>query len=319
MSTVPTFPPLDSTLGAVAIGAIVSTFLFGIGTLQTYHYFNKYTEDSTLLRSAVAIVWLLELGHMIATWHLIYVVGITFYGQIQHLEVPPHSLDMVVFFLACVILTVQCFFANRVRLLSRKWLIPVICWTMTALRVILILAMMGFQWVQPNIETIQVKFRWLMTTSLSLGMAVDTVITLSMCYWLWQIRPSRFQETKRMVDVLLVWTVETGVATCVTGGMFLIFFLSRHDLTWFPFFLVQAKLYSNSLLVSLNDRKCLRGSGNVLEISVRPTTHGQGVPEGNRGLVIEMSKRVETNGNMSKDLEHGGDAELMGVKHMDLL
>ncbi|KAJ6473882.1 hypothetical protein C8R45DRAFT_1163260 [Mycena sanguinolenta] len=326
MSSGPTFPPLDNTLGAVAIGAIVSTFLFGIGTLQTYHYFNKYPEDSSRLKSAVAIV-LFELGHMISTWHLIYVVTVTFYGQLQHLQVPPHSLETAMFFLGCIILTY--YFANRIRVFSGRWLIPAICWTLVGLRVMVIFAMMGIQWVQPNIQTLQVKFRWLMTISLSLGMTADTGITLSMCYWLWQARHSGFARTKKMVNMLLVWTklewpprghfkfgnffsFLADVSLGVASGMFLILFLSRNDLTWFAFFLVQAKLYSNAFLLSLNGRKRLRGSGKVLGISAGSTALGQRISDGNRGVVIEMSKVVETDARMSKDLEHGRDTDLRG-------
>jgi hypothetical protein len=48
-------PPLDSTLGALEVGGIVSTYLFGIETLQVYNYFRKYPEDSLLLKSTVCI------------------------------------------------------------------------------------------------------------------------------------------------------------------------------------------------------------------------------------------------------------------------
>ncbi|KAF7371228.1 Saposin B-type domain-containing protein [Mycena sanguinolenta] len=310
MSAAPAIPPLDSTLGAVEIGGITSTFLFGIETLQAYHYFNKYPGDSLFFE--VAVVWLLELAHTISTCHVIYAVTVTFYGQLQHLQTPPHSLEMTIFFYGCVLVVVQCFFANRVRVFSGKWLIPVVCWTLTALRVTATFTMMGIEWVHPNVQTIQVKFRWLMTIALSLGMIVDTVITLSMCYCLWQVRHSRFGRTERLINTLLVWTVETGAATCVTTAMFLILFLSRNDLAWLPFFLVQAKLYSNSLLISLNGRKRLRGSGKIVEISAGSTTLGQSIPEGNRGLVIEMSKIVETETSMSKSMEHGRDTDLRG-------
>ncbi|KAF7373883.1 Saposin B-type domain-containing protein [Mycena sanguinolenta] len=332
MSAAPTLPPLDGTLGAVAIGAIVSPFLLGIEALQAYHYFNKYPEDSLFLKSMVAVLWLFELGHMISTGHVIYAITVTYYGQLQHLQTPPHSLEMTIFFHGCIILVVQSFFANRVRVFSGKWLIPVICWTMTALRVVATFAMMGIEWMQPNIQTLQIKFRWLLTASISLGMTIDTVITLSMCYWLWQVRHSRFGRTKTVINTLLVWTVETGVATCVSGAMFLILVTSSSPvvsfgtltfwtssssvvvtvIAWFPFYLVQGKLYSNSLLFSLNGRKRLRGSGKFLEISAGSTTLEQNVSERNRRLVIEMSEIVETDGSMSKDLEHGRNADLRG-------
>ncbi|KAF7341724.1 Saposin B-type domain-containing protein [Mycena sanguinolenta] len=305
---------LAGTLGVAEIGAIVSTFLFGIETLQAYYYFTRYPQDSVFLKSMVAAVWFIELGHTTSISHAIYMVTVTFYGQPQHLETPPYSIETTIFFAALIYGVVQSFFANRVRLFSGRWMIPLICWIMTALRVIANLAMMGIQWVNPDITTIQVKFRWLMGIALSLGVTVDITTTFSMCYWLWKARPTGFEHTKRMIDTLLVWTVETGVATTVTSILFLVTFLSLDNLVWFPFFLIQVKLYSNSLFVSLNGRQRLRLSGQLLNISIGAATIP--IPEGNRvglpysamfvlpltgpkDLVFEMSKGVET------DFEHG--------------
>ncbi|KAJ6492298.1 hypothetical protein C8R45DRAFT_990867 [Mycena sanguinolenta] len=307
MSGPPNIPPLDSTLGAVEIGGIVSTFLLGIETLQVYHYFRKYPDDSWFLKSMVVAVWTAELADTISSWHATYAMTVTFYAQFQHLEAPPHSIEMTIFFSSFVYLVVQSFFANRVRVFSGRWLIPVICWAMIIFKVASNLAMMALAWVHPNILFLQVQYRWLMATALGFELTTNTVITLSMCYWLWTVRQSRFERTKRMIDTLLVWTVETGMATCFTCGMFLILFLTRDDLTWFPFFLVQAKLYSNSFFIALNGRQRLRESGRILDISSGSTTRGLSVPEGNRGLVIQMSKMVETETSVSKDLEGGHD------------
>ncbi|KAJ7881865.1 hypothetical protein B0H13DRAFT_2048889 [Mycena leptocephala] len=296
-------PPLDSTLGALEVGGIVSTYLFGIETLQVYHYFRKYPEDSQLLKSTVAAVWIAELGHTISAWHAIYSATVTFYCQPQHLQNPPKSLEMTILFAALIYVLVQGFFANRVRVLSGRWLIPVICWALTILRITCNLAMMVIQWENPNVSTLQVKFRWLMAMALSLGVTVDIVITVSMCYWLWRIRRSNYEPTRKMVDTLLVWSVETGVATTVASVIFLVLFLSRKDLSWFPFFLVQVKLYSNSLLFSLNGREGLRSSTKVLELS--SASFAQNTTGRNRGMLVEMSRITETDAVVGKDLERG--------------
>ncbi|KAJ7609192.1 hypothetical protein DFH06DRAFT_188914 [Mycena polygramma] len=275
-------PPLDSTLGAIEVGGVVSTYLFGIETVQVYYYFRKYQDDSLWLKSMVAAVWIFELGHTISAWHAIYSVSVTFYCQPQHLEVPPHSLEVTILFASLIYIVVQGFFANRVRIFSGKWFVTVVCWVLTILRATSNLTMMGIEWANPNVTTLQVKFRWLMAVALSLGVTVDIVITLSLCYWLWQIRQSKFEQTRKIVDTLLVWSVETGVVTTVASAMFLILFLGRNDLAWFPFFLVQVKLYSNSLLVSLNGRQHLRSSADVLDLSSGSGSTGRTLSVGNR-------------------------------------
>ena len=48
------FPPPYTTLGAVEIGLVFSTFLFGIETLQTYHYYRNYSRDYLGLKALVS-------------------------------------------------------------------------------------------------------------------------------------------------------------------------------------------------------------------------------------------------------------------------
>jgi hypothetical protein len=46
-------PPLDDTLGAFEVGGVVCTFLFGIGTLQTFYYYAQFPTDPKRLKLAV--------------------------------------------------------------------------------------------------------------------------------------------------------------------------------------------------------------------------------------------------------------------------
>ncbi|KAJ7892398.1 hypothetical protein B0H13DRAFT_2529218 [Mycena leptocephala] len=256
----PVIPALHDTIGAVQIGAVVGTYLFGIETLQAYYYFRHYPTDGKWLKLMVVAIWVFELGHTISVWHANYELTVTFYCQPQHLEVPPYSLEMSIIFAALM------FFANRIRVLSGKWLIPIFCWTLAILRFIANCALFGVQWANPNVTTMETRFKWLQSTTLAIAMVTDITIALSMCYWLWKIRQSRFKRTNMIVDALLIWSLETGTVTSTASGAELILFLARNDLSWFPFFLLQAKLYANSLLVSLNVREQFRSGPNLVNL-----------------------------------------------------
>ncbi|KAJ7760341.1 hypothetical protein B0H16DRAFT_1688673 [Mycena metata] len=52
-----------------------------------------------------------------------------------------------------------------------------------------------------------------MITASSVGPAVDGLIAVSMCFCLWRLRRSGVKRTQRMVDTLIVWTVETTLIT----------------------------------------------------------------------------------------------------------
>ncbi|KAJ7440957.1 hypothetical protein FB451DRAFT_1377401, partial [Mycena latifolia] len=309
-------PALDSTLGAIEIGGVLAVYLFGIETLQAFYYFRNYPKDSLWLKTAVAAVCFLELGHTISIWHAIYSLTVTFYCQPKHLETPPYSFDMTILFSALTYIIVQRyresllmqgFFANRVRILSGTLVIPIICWVMTFFRAAANFAAMGVQWANPNIVELSERLKWPMSIALSLGVTVDIVVVVAMCYWLRKIRATRFERTKRMADTLILWSIETGLLTSVSSIILTILFFSRSDLLWFPFYLVQVKLFSNGLLASLNGRQRFRSPANkavsdaqfqvlTLSSTTRSGTGGQTAGERNRGMLIEMSRTTETDG-----------------------
>jgi hypothetical protein len=46
-------PPLDNTLGAVEIGGVLATFLFGLATLQTYNFYHQFPSERSVLKWTV--------------------------------------------------------------------------------------------------------------------------------------------------------------------------------------------------------------------------------------------------------------------------
>ncbi|KAJ6492309.1 hypothetical protein C8R45DRAFT_928601 [Mycena sanguinolenta] len=154
MSAPSTFPPLDSTPGAAEIGGFASTFLFGIKTLQVYHYFNKYQDDSLFLKSLVCITPRVAIADTqsfpgslnFSTWHVSSPLP-------RHDDFLPHmhlslGAGKLIWLPSHIPSSddVPGLFRQRFRLFSGKWLIPVICWTMTVLRAITTSGMMGIEW-----------------------------------------------------------------------------------------------------------------------------------------------------------------------------
>ncbi|CAK5272513.1 unnamed protein product [Mycena citricolor] len=302
----PAFPPLDDTLGAMEIGGVVGTFLFGIGTLQTFYYFRHFTNDSRYLRWTVAFLWHVmstsrrPMAHMHPQVHGIgtYRVGLacalfahgdllrtasacSFAAAFSGDDHPLLSPDLLLGSGAWLALLPpqavftevrQVFFANRIRVLSGKWFITVICWFLTLLRAICTFAMLGVTLHIATLSELEVHYQWLMAIALSLGVAVDVIVAGAMCWCLMTIRTDSITFTRQMVDTLILWTLEAGTATGGTSVAIIIFFFLRKDLAWFPFYLVLAKLFSNSMLASLNGRQRFRGANKpaiTLESTVR--------------------------------------------------
>ncbi|KAJ6493263.1 hypothetical protein C8R45DRAFT_1212659 [Mycena sanguinolenta] len=291
----PTIPALDAYLGTTLIGGVLGTFLFGIATLQTYIYYNLYPTDSTLMKTVVSALWFIELGHTISFWHAFYQLTVTFYGQFAHIFDPPHSLELTILFAALVNVIVQTFFAYRIRTLSGKWLMPVTCSILTIARFAFDMELLVSFWSSASgFRLLQTSMHWAMILVLSLGLAADILIAASLCFFLWQIRSTggHFQQTRNTVDTLIVWSVETTTITSAAGMLQLIFFCARPDLVWMTFYLIQSKLYSNSILAHLNGRDRFRQSRTVIS-STSDTAHSGRVVTDD-SLVFRAGASAET-------------------------
>ncbi|KAJ7479087.1 hypothetical protein FB451DRAFT_1556794 [Mycena latifolia] len=253
-------PSLDGTIGNAVIGVALSTFLYGIETLQTFNYYRDYPKDTAKLKLLVASTWLLELTQTILTWHAIYTMTVTFYGQPQHLAEPPLSLVLVILFSAMVNFVVQTFFAFRVRALSNRWPITIIVCILNLVRFIGNATIFGELWRRPEFSLLGTDLHWIFTASSAIGPFVDIITAGSLCYCLWHYKRSNFESTSAMIDTIVLWTVETTLITSLSGTMQLILFLTRNDFAWMIFYLMQAKLFANSMLASLNGRQRFRES-----------------------------------------------------------
>ncbi|KAJ7686380.1 hypothetical protein B0H17DRAFT_716844 [Mycena rosella] len=201
---------------------------------------------------------------------------------------------MTLLFSAPIYALVQLFFANRVRVLSGRTSLLLLCSLLTLLRFACSLGMLVLT-LRQGLAILHLRYRWLMAAGLALGASVDVIIAVSMCCCLWQLRSSMFQRTKLMADLIIAWSIETGLATSGVSLIQLFLFLTRDDLVWFPFFLVTARLFSNSLMVSLNGRHMLRAINQFdvnLDVGTLSRSGAVERTSARRELEIEMSVAV---------------------------
>ncbi|KAJ7114886.1 hypothetical protein C8R44DRAFT_880946 [Mycena epipterygia] len=255
----PHSPALDGTLGALEIGTVVGTFLFGILTLQTFNYYRQFPADSKKLKLTVAVLWLLELAHVICSLQGIYLMTVTFYGQpTSEIILNPPQSHIITILLSGGIDAII-FFGNRIRVLSGRSYVFFLCIALAILRVTIDIILMSSYWInKTGYADVIMKDHWEVVTACAITPGGDMVIALSLCYHLWRVRKSEFNRTRNMVDTLMIWTVETAVVTCGAGFLQLILFLSRKDLVFVAVFLMEPKLFSNAMLASLNGRARFR-------------------------------------------------------------
>ncbi|THU98239.1 hypothetical protein K435DRAFT_35639 [Dendrothele bispora CBS 962.96] len=248
---------LGLTLGSLELGILFSTVLYGIVLVQTFNYYNApFTGDSVVVKCLVACVFVLEGFHTACLWTYLYSRTVTNFGRFDVLDEVHWSLSASVPISCAIVFCAESFFAYRVYMLSRNRWFPAICILGLTLRLGLGTA---FAATTPGyrISVYFDDFRWLNSLALSVGAAVDIGNTVALFLILKSMSTAQ-PRTKRIVDKLILWTIETGLLTSICAIIEVALMQTKDNLLWAFFFFLSAKFYSNSLLASLNGRVFLQ-------------------------------------------------------------
>ncbi|KAJ7197415.1 hypothetical protein GGX14DRAFT_471291, partial [Mycena pura] len=286
------FPPPYTTLGAMEIGMAFSTLLFGVVSLQTFNYYRNFPNDSWRLKALVGAVWVLELAHSICSWHGMFLVTVTFYGQPSHILDPPVTIVLISLFAGIIVVLVQGFFCFRIyRLSARKWL-AIFCFVLAVSPLVFSLRILAIFVESGEFSALlQGTGKILVTTATALVPVEHAAVAGVLIYYLLKMKQSNsFSQTRSMVDSIVLWTIETTLAATLMSVIELIMFLTRNDLVFLSFYVVHGKceslhatrasaivssrpaVVSNTLLTSLNGRDRFRDR-NDLQAS-RNETYG---------------------------------------------
>ncbi|KZP08289.1 hypothetical protein FIBSPDRAFT_939073 [Athelia psychrophila] len=282
-------PKLDGTLGAIEVGTLISCFLYGVTTVQVYIYYSNGTvKDPLRIRLLVPFIWLVETIQTVFMCAYLYRVTVTYYGNVAIIGDGHWTLNTSALFDGLVGGLVQGFFAHRIWILSKKWPITLISWTgsflaFTGTVAIMILGQISY------IAKFDAEFTWLVTTTLALLLSVDIINTVALCSYL-RIERTGFQSTDGMLNKLFIWTLETGLFTSLGAMLMLIFSLALPETTiWIGISAFYGKLYSNSLMASLNAREALRS----LSMANTHITSSRGQQNSRHLQVSVMQTRTE--------------------------
>ncbi|KAF8138662.1 hypothetical protein EV363DRAFT_539039 [Boletus edulis] len=252
-------PALDSTMGAVLVGVVIASILYGCTCLQTWYYFTHYPSDRWYIKLVVLATFFSDTGHEALIVHFIYTYLVTNFGNWDELHNVVISLVIEVFFNGFTALLVQCFLAMRVYTLSNK--------NVFALGAVMILVLL--EWILILIFSIKAiplrtytQFATINSISMSINAAAaagDILITIFLCYLLQKSRTG-FSKSDWTINKLIMFSINTGLLTSVCALCSLICIsIWPHALIYIAFYYNIGRLYCNSLLATLNARKGLRG------------------------------------------------------------
>ncbi|KAJ7764863.1 hypothetical protein B0H16DRAFT_1525989 [Mycena metata] len=251
---------LDLSLGALEIGVLMSSTLWGVTTVQTYLYFTTPNKDPLWTKVAVWTVWILESFHTVFAWIYIYRLTVTFYGVPEIITAQQWSLSASSLFDGIIGAIVQMYFAHRVRLFSNSWIIPSVACIGSMLQLAFTAAITLISILHPeyNVAIFADRYGWLFVGVFATNTAVDIINTASLAYYLRRGRTG-FKSSDKVLEKLVMWTVETGLVTAIAAIAQLVLVKAAPSTAlWIGISLFYAKLYSNSFLAILNSRSTIR-------------------------------------------------------------
>ncbi|KAF7336203.1 hypothetical protein MVEN_02168000 [Mycena venus] len=268
----------NGTIGAYQIGVLISCVLLGVTTTQTYIYYSRFPEDPAILKALVAFVWVCEVAHAICVAHALYQFTILDYGHAERLfSRLPISLDTAVFFNALIEQSVLGFFSFRIYTLSMKLYVPILIVFLSSVRFLASMVTFIITLRLPSLQSYNAHWSWLSIAQWSTSVVNDVVTTAALVILLYNRRTGVRRKTIALVDKIIVWTIETGMLTSATAIFMIIFYLTMKErMIWLGAFTVSSRMYSNSLLASLNSREALR-SMNATQVSLHSFVSRPGI------------------------------------------
>ncbi|KAF8963156.1 hypothetical protein BDZ97DRAFT_1920048 [Flammula alnicola] len=249
---------LDKTLGAVFIGNVVASALFGVTSLQTFIFFRGNTRDRKLFKNLIAFLWILDLVHLLFMTHGIYTYLISDFGDYEALTRPTWSLLAQVIVTCVSDVIVRCVFGRRIWLLSGHNYVLLLIITTSSILVFSMGVAFAARGFIDGSYTRLILESWILYTALGGSVVVDGIVTTSLCMLLENIRTG-FKSTDSLVNTLMLYSINTGLLTslCATA-CFVTFAIWPHQFVFMGFYFALSKLHVNSLLAVLNTRETLR-------------------------------------------------------------
>ncbi|PAV17529.1 hypothetical protein PNOK_0759400 [Pyrrhoderma noxium] len=302
-------PVLDNTMGVLFVGVLLGMALWGAGCVQVYYYYNRYPKDELWIKCLVFVVWALDTTHQGMITHTAYTYLVTEYGNLNFLGIIVPTLLYEVIISAIICLFVQSFFVLRIWKLSHKNIYITVVLLALVLAEFLSCAIYTEKALKLKTYQNLAKIVNLSRTINVLSAASDVAIAMALI-WLLQQSRTGFRRSDNMINRLILFSLNTGLLTSLDAIMSLV------TITVFPttfiyimFFVTISRLYTNSLMATLNSRKSLSGGlgdestgdassnqryrARAVEIEAPSTLKfDQGI--NSRGLSIKVNTESET-------------------------
>ncbi|KAI9452099.1 hypothetical protein F5148DRAFT_521904 [Russula earlei] len=272
----PVLPNVEEIAAPELLGGLFNWCLYGVLIVQTYVYSYNFPGDKRPIKLLVYIVFFLETLQITLNGADLYYWFVRGFGNLDHLTSPYLGFFDVPIVGTVVSLTVQFFFMYRIFVLSKRkalWL----CAIITLFSIVSAMGAIGggtYAHVRGRFSTGRtlkiVMLTWIVGNTIS-----DICITSAMVYYLTKqnIRDREVFYSSHALESIVRLTVETNIITTTVSIVSLLMVALFPDKNWFvcPTSIL-GKIYSNTLLVSLNNRISIREGSTNSRASQYPVT-----------------------------------------------
>ncbi|THH01017.1 hypothetical protein EW026_g1617 [Hermanssonia centrifuga] len=260
-------PDLDNTLGAVSIGVLMATALFGCSIVQT-HTYSRSSKDGAFMKYLVYVLWAISALHIAMIIHGLYFYTVSNYMTPQALARPTWSLSAstVIGNLGDDIVTGV--FASRVWKFTGKKL-PIVMTLIIAPTIVSFGSSLAITVITLRDTFTQFTHHsWLWYAAFCSRSLADITITISLCLML-KKRRTGMQRTDSMIRVLILYFINTCALTSAFSTSCIIAIATMpNNLVFVGLAVILPHLMVNSLLALLNSRQAVweRNRGGSLSV-----------------------------------------------------
>ncbi|KAJ7741410.1 hypothetical protein DFH07DRAFT_837982, partial [Mycena maculata] len=258
--SIQSYGPAEVAEGPMFIGFFMNVLLYGIMVNQTYLYFTQYRRDKTWTKTFVACIFFLDTLNTVFDFAYLYDSLIVHFDNVPFLARADWLFTLDPALTAIIASLVQLFYAWRVKVLTGSvWLMAsVVIFALAGVAggIATSVEVMRRRFFQEFIRFEDVVIVWLVAECLG-----DILITTILVYHL-KSHKTGLEETDILVDRIIRMTVQTGLATAICATTDLVLYLTQPIAYHLILNFFLCKLYTNSLLSSLNSRN-LQGAGSV--------------------------------------------------------
>ncbi|KAH9981550.1 hypothetical protein BJV74DRAFT_82633 [Russula compacta] len=287
---------IGTTYGATFIGLILSAVLYGVTMVQSFLYFcsdHCRQKDRMSMKGFIAALLILDTVHTAFCIRALYWYLIQHFGDINNLNVDMWAMEGQIDLNSSLAFIIQLFYARRLHLLSKRTVCPAI---------IVVVATVSYasSYVYTFREHVlklysrESSLKWVTCVGMGTSTFVDILITVSMCWCLYQKRTG-FTRTDSILVTLMIFSVNTGLLTSILASASLIsYVVSPSPLLSKAIYLPLGKCYVNSLLAFLNNRGLIRKRQGLVSTTVEFEQGRTGLNRRSTVISVKAPHRVST-------------------------